>query len=42
MYDKCCVCYSQHYEGHAFMRDEDVVQPLQQLLGGLSQINFNM
>ena len=34
--------YSQHYEGYAFMRDEDMVGPLQQLLGGLSLINFNM
>ena len=33
---------SQHYEVHAFLRDEEVVGPLQQLLGGLSQINFNM
>ena len=33
---------SQYYETHAFLRDEEVVSPLQQLLAGLSQINFNM
>lgn len=33
---------SQHYEVYAFIRDEDVAGPLQQLLAGLSQINFNM
>lgn len=41
-YYVCIAVYSQHYESHAFVRDEDVVGPLQQLLAGLSQINFNM
>ena len=34
--------FSQYYEAHSFLRDEETVSAMKQLLAGVSQISFNI